>query len=235
MLLLSHFNSGNNLCLLASLSFLRFSVCCGERTKTQPTIEDLESQLADIDQELANTARFTLRSGVGNVGWFSLGNTDPKQTEWLEVELPPDSSFDQLVLIPVLWNDAQEGPQADGFPEAFRIIVSSPEHPKGRLVLERDNLTQPFLPRIAPLVLQFPTTKATRIRIEGTRLGVHARDEKNRRFKLAEVMVFSGEKNIALEQPVRVSSLMKGWGAAAISAASSRRWFDSLPHGLGRR
>ena len=196
---------------------LRIGVCDAEAKNPHPSVEELEDQLARIDEELAMTARPTLRSGVGNVGWFSRGRKNSNNIEWLKIPLPPNSTFDQIVLVPALWNDAKKGPRADGFPEAFRILAQTPDDPQGHVILERDNETQPFLPRIAPLILDFPPTEAIAIRIEATRLGVHARDNVGHRLKLAEVIVFAGEKNIALRQIPTVSSTARGWAKPAIS------------------
>ncbi|WP_411825881.1 sensor histidine kinase [Luteolibacter sp. AS25] len=177
-------------------------------------MEQLENRLSKIDNELGSLAHFTLRSGVGNVGWISKRRKRKTAQEWIEVQLPEDSIIDQIVLTPLLWNNAQDGPQADGFPEAFAIVAGDKGTSIGRLIAKLGPEDQ-FLPRIAPLLISIPPTKASWIRIRSKKLSPDARTGRFT-FCLSEVMVFSGERNIALNQPVRVSSSIGGWGESGV-------------------
>ncbi|MBK1829975.1 hypothetical protein JIN77_04515 [Verrucomicrobiaceae bacterium R5-34] len=176
--------------------------------------DELEDRQQEMEAELDSLARLTLRSGVGNVGWISSAQKNPEQPEWAEVRIPKESRFDRIVLAPVLWLDAQKGPQADGLPTAFQIIAGQDGDTEGQVIAEMGPADQ-YLPRIAPLVIDVPPTRASWLRIVATELPPHSRNE-NRVFKLSEIMIFSGEHNIALHQPVRVSSTVAGWRQAAI-------------------
>jgi signal transduction histidine kinase len=209
-----------------SALFLTLSLLAGSLlpvvTSAQPdahlpdlSLPELEQRLETIDTELNQLARISLRSGVGNVGWISNAKKDPRASEWAEIHLAEDTKIDRIVLAPVLWNDAQKGPQADGFPEAFEIIAGAEGNPKGE-VIARLGPEDRFLPRVAPLALDIPPTTASWVRVQSTHLSPHARRDQARRFKLSEIMLFSGGRNVALNQPVRVSSTVAGWGAAAV-------------------
>lgn len=182
---------------------------------SQLTVGELEARLSEIDAELSSTAQLTLRSGVGNVGWFSNSPNNMPQSEWVEIQLPEETTIDQIVLVPVLWNDAEHGPQADGFPEAFRILAGRTGDSEGEEIARLEPEDR-FLPRVAPLVIQFPSTTVSWVRVQPTQLSQHAREDGRHRFKLSEIMIFSGARNVALRSPVRVSSVVKGWGEAAI-------------------
>ncbi|MCP5537937.1 MAG: hypothetical protein H7A51_17100 [Akkermansiaceae bacterium] len=199
--------------ILLLLSLLP-GLCMAENDLSQASTDDLEDRLEKIETELDGLARFTLRSGVGNIGWFSEIQKNPRRPEWAEIRFSESRQFDQIVLVPVLWIDAGKGPQADGFPTAFKIIAGADGDTGGRVIAEMGP-GDPFLPRIAPLVIDVPPTSASWVRIVATQLSAHSRNG-NRIFKLSEIMLFSGQHNVALHQPVRVSSNVGGWGEAAI-------------------
>jgi signal transduction histidine kinase len=178
------------------------------------TLTQLETRLEEIDAELSQLARLTLRTGVGNVGWLSITKKNRTAAEWVQIELSGNTLIDRVVLAPIIWNDAEKGPQADGFPEALEIVAGTKDDPKGTVIARIGPETH-MLPRVAPLVIDLPPTLASWIRIQSTRLAFHAKGEQYR-FKLSEILVFSGERNVALNRPVSVSSSVDtGWGAAA--------------------
>ena len=181
------------------------------------TTAQLKDRLAEVDAELAGLAQFTPRTGTGTAGWISTRKGSRDRPEWVEIDLPENTPIDQIVLVPLLWNDAQKGLQADGFPEVFDVIIGTKDRSETEVIARfgpEDNL----LPRTAPLVIPIPEKTASWIRIEATRLMQDAR-EGNYIFCLSEIMVFSGERNVALNQPVRVSSEVGGrsWGIDAIN------------------
>ncbi|MDF7799629.1 histidine kinase [Pontiellaceae bacterium B1224] len=179
------------------------------------TTAQLKTRLAEIDAELAGLARFTPRSGTGTIGWISTRRGSRDRREWVEIALPENTTIDQIVLVPLLWNDAQKGIQADGFPEVFEVIIGTKDRSEIE-VIARFESEDYLLPRTAPLVIPVPNKTASWIRIKATRLMSDAR-QGNYIFCLSEVMVFSGDRNIALNQPVHVSSEVGGWGIEAVN------------------
>ena len=206
-------------CLLAGLL-----VCTAWATETtvpapaETVIEDLstaqlEQRLKDIDTELDNLARYSLRSGYGTIGWRSNVHDTPDHTEWVQIDLGEEYPIDQLILVPSLMRNAATGYESEGFPSSFRVIAGSKQHPEG-VVLESVHANEGMLPRQAPVIVDCGRTKASWIRIEATRLSPRSWDSKYL-FQLSETLVFSGQRNIALGRPVKVSSDMKSTASSA--------------------
>ncbi|MGD9419098.1 MAG: sensor histidine kinase [Verrucomicrobiota bacterium JB025] len=187
------------------------------------SVTQLEDRLAEIDAELDGLARFTLRSGAGNIGWISRPRERPTDSEWVEITLSEDTLIDRIALVPVLWHDAEHGPLATGFPAEFKIIAGPKNDDKGQIIA-RIGPGENFLPRVAPLVIDVKPMTAAWVKVESIRLSPAARTGKPV-FNLSEIMVFTGERNAALAQPVKVSSTVGGWGAPAI-------YKDSLTDGF---
>lgn len=163
----------------------------------------LEQRLETIDAELDQLARFNPRSGTGSIGYRSTEHPDADHLEWVQVELEQPTPIDQIVLVPTLGRDTENGFQADGFPVEFRILAGTDANSAGTVIAsfsEQDLL----LPRIAPLVLTCDTT-ASWLRVEATKLSAR---QFNSEFslELAELLIFSGEENVAINRPVTLSS-----------------------------
>ena len=167
-------------------------------------LSQLEQQLTEIDTELSELAQTSLRGGVGAIGYRSKPHTTAANTEWIEIDLKTEAVIDEIVLVPSLWRDSEKGFQSDGFPESFRVVAKSPSHPEGTQIAAYDS-AHAIQPRIAPLIIPATGISASQIRIEATRLSPRAFDQKFS-FQLSEVLVFSGEKNVALRCPVTRSS-----------------------------
>lgn len=167
----------------------------------------LEDRLIQIDTELEQLAHFTLRGGVGNVGWLSSRHNNAPSTEWVQIELEANSVIDQIMLTPVIWRDTQNGYQSDGFPSEFKVIMGDETSQTGRIVAEFTAHDQ-VLPRIAPLTIPLPPTSASWVRIEAKTELSNAWDGEYK-VQFSEIMIFSGDKNIALNQPVSVSSELR--------------------------
>ncbi|MBC9888981.1 MAG: ATP-binding protein [Opitutae bacterium] len=179
------------------------------RAETQETlkavsINRLEQRLALIDAELNDLASFSMRSGIGSVGFRSDFHEDSHHTEWIEIDLGEETPIDQIVLVPVIWRDTKTGFRADGFPLAFRLVAGNRGDTDGAVIASfgpEDGL----LPRVAPLAVSIPEIVATWIRLEASVLSPRAWDGKYI-LQMDEILVFSGQENIALNKPVRVSS-----------------------------
>lgn len=168
------------------------------------SLSDLEQHLVTVDRELNQLASLSLQSGVGSVGYRSEAHESPTKQEWIQIDLGKEVPIDQIVLVPTLWRDTKTGFRADGFPREFRILAGTAGDPVGT-VLAIHGPSDRMLPRIAPLVLSFPGTVASWVRVETVVMSPRAWDGKYI-FQMSEVLVFSGEENVALRRPVRISS-----------------------------
>ncbi|MFT5301127.1 MAG: signal transduction histidine kinase [Mariniblastus sp.] len=168
------------------------------------TINQLKKRLAEIDLRLPKLAQYSLRSGVGAIGYRSQAYRDAAHAEWIQIELDQECSIDEIVLVPNLVREAESGFTAEGFPTEFRVIVGSGKDADGRevaLFKAEDNL----LPRMAPVVISTDGARGSWVRVEAERLLPRQYDGKFL-LQLAEILVFCGQENVALRRSVTSSS-----------------------------
>ena len=162
------------------------------------SLTELETRVGDIQSELTGLAHFTPRGGIGTIGYRSEEFTTPDRQEWVQIELAENTSIDQIILVPCLVRTPQGGYRADGFPDSFKITDED-----GKILAEFSTTADDHQ-RIAPVIIEMNGQSASQIRIEATRMSARAFDQKYI-FKLSEVLVFSGKKNVALRRPVTSS------------------------------
>jgi signal transduction histidine kinase len=168
------------------------------------SLTHLEQRLSTIDADLQQLAQYSLRSGIGPVGYRSKTHSTAANTEWIRIDLGQETPIDRIVLVPTIWRDTEKGFIDDGFPLEFSIIAGNHPDPNGT-VLAHFGAQDRLLPRIAPLIVPCSGTTASWIRIEATVLSSRAWDGKYI-LQLDEILVFNGHENMALKQPVRASS-----------------------------
>ncbi len=173
------------------------------------SLEMLELRLVEIDSNLSTLASSSLRGGVGNLGWISKMHQDGTKTEWAQIDLGETNRIDQIVLTPVIRRDNKGGYQADGFPRKLKLIVGTNAQDPGQVVAEFDQKDQ-LLPRVAPLVIPIESITASWIRIEAETEPSSVWDGKFA-VQLSEILAFHGDKNLALNRPVQVSSAQRNW------------------------
>jgi signal transduction histidine kinase len=196
--------------LTISLVISQFVPCFGvEAEEVSQDLETvslsrLEKKLVEINTELKQLAHYSLRSGIGVIGYRSEGGNSRSNKEWVEVDLGKEIPIDEVVLVPTIWRDTEKGFQPDGFPEGFKIFAGTDSTREGSIIAEY-KYTDDHLPHIAPLVVPVERTTASWVRIETTRLTRRAINN-DYVFQLSELLVFSGEENVALQQPIKTSS-----------------------------
>ncbi|MEP2776174.1 MAG: ATP-binding protein [Luteolibacter sp.] len=191
--------------LVKSLLLLAGAIFYVPLHAAEDSISQLEEKRDAIRAELDQLATFSLRSGVGSIGFRSLAHAEPDHTEWVRIELGREMPIDQIVVVPAIWRAAQSGFEADGFPLEFQLIAGSDNDAEGKVIAsftERDGL----LPRAAPLLVDCPSTTASWVKLNATRLAPRHFDNQYI-LELAEIMVFHGPDNVALHQPVTTSSV----------------------------
>ena len=169
------------------------------------SLEQLEQRLSDIGSRLNEVAHLSLRSGSGSIGYRSMSfNSGADTQEWVEIQLEEARVIDEVILVPALSRSAQSDFHADAFPQALRIWAGTDDDRQGRLV-GTFHADSSMLPRIAPLALKIQPISASWIQIEATQMSRRDFDGKFC-LQLSEVMVFSGNVNVALHQRVLASS-----------------------------
>jgi signal transduction histidine kinase len=164
----------------------------------------LEQRLKEIDAQLATLANYSLGSGIGAIGYRSSSCPDENHPEWVEIDFGQSVPLDEVVLVPAIRRDAEMGFQADAFPMAFRLVAGNgADRTGGRVVAEYD-AGSGILPRIAPLTIALDGGPAAWIRLETRQLSPRAFDGRHA-LQLAEILAFSGERNVALRRPAATS------------------------------
>jgi signal transduction histidine kinase len=203
------------LCLLAPLAHAAFTPPAIDANSFKTlSLTQLEAQRTELDEELGHLAKPTPRSGTGTIGWSSARRQGTDHPEWAEVRLSNPENIDLIVLVPVLWDYANKGPQASGFPETFEVIAGTENDTDGKVIAHFGPEDQ-LLPRVAPLAIPLPPTTVFWVRVQSIQMTPSGMDEQYG-FGLSEIMLFSGDRNVALNQPVRVSSTVQNWGGEAI-------------------
>ncbi|MDA9260510.1 histidine kinase [Puniceicoccaceae bacterium] len=177
-------------------------LCCSvlEAALGGSSIAELENRKGVIEQELASLSRLSLRGGVGAIGYHTAAFSAANNDFWVEIDLEEEHSISEIVLVPVLWRDMEEGFQADAFPEAFRVLAGTAEDREGQVVAEFQRAEGQVF-GITPLVVSIPDTVASWVKIEVTRMNQRILDGKYV-FQLSEIMVFSEGQNVALRKPI---------------------------------
>jgi len=195
------FSGMQNFLIISTAILLAFPVFGADSEPSSRSLTQLEKELFSIDAELENLAQFSLRTGMGTIGYRSQSHTDSHHIETIQIDLEPDSEFDEIVLVPTISRDTKTEFRADGFPIEFRVLAGDDHSTK---TIASFSSEDQLLPRIAPLIISCPPTTATWIRLEVTTLSRRAFDGKYI-LELSEILVFDGHTNIALHRPVDAS------------------------------
>jgi signal transduction histidine kinase len=176
------------------------------------SLTQLEQRLEEIDSELETLAHFSLRSGAGSIGFRSQPHDAPDHPEWIQINFDAETPIDQIVLVPAIYRHIKRGFVDDGFPSEFRILAGAGGDTNGTVIATK-TANEQMLPRIAPLIVSCPASNVAWIRIEATKLSTRYFDGKHI-FQLSEILVFDGEKNVALHQQVTASSPSRSWSTS---------------------
>ena len=168
------------------------------------SLSELEQRLAEIDGQLEQLANYSLGTGIGAIGYRSRSYTNANQREWIGIDFGEVFRLDEVMLVPAIRRDTENGFQADGFPIHFRLVAGTGADTNGATIAEY-TCDDRVLPRIAPFRIPCNGTPASWIRIEADELSARAFDNRYV-FQLSEILAFSGQENIALHKPVETSS-----------------------------
>ncbi len=198
------------LAILAVLLMAPVAGILGEPTPTaeerleQRTFEALERRGQEIRNEFRKLSLENMVGGIGSVGFESRLHSGPQNQEWVQVDWERPVRIDQVVLAPLLWQMGRLGYTASGFPEEFRVLAGTAEDRVGKVIASLQDKDK-FLPRSAPLVIPCDTT-ASWVRVEASLLSKRIQDHQYS-LQFSEILVFSGQDNVALNAAVSSSSV----------------------------
>ncbi|MGJ8654755.1 MAG: sensor histidine kinase [Opitutaceae bacterium] len=156
-----------------------------------------------VEQELKSLSRPSLRGGVGAIGYHSTPYDTAEHTFSVEIDLEGAYPIDELVCIPILWRDMEEGFRADAFPEVLRVVGGLDGDSEG-VVLAEYQSRESILNGISPVIIEVEPATVSWVRIEGPRLSKRSFDGRYV-FQMSEIIVFSADKNVALRKPIKTS------------------------------
>jgi signal transduction histidine kinase len=170
------------------------------------SLKQLEERLAKIDERLSSLAQMSLRTGEGSIGYRSNRHSNANAPEWISIDLKQEYQIDQIVLIPVSLRDFQSRYIPDAFPQKFRIRAGTKNNLNGNIIAEYDAQSSDMTaPGIAPIIIPIEPIRASWVRLEITQLSLRKFDEQYA-LELSELLIFSGDTNVALHKPVETPS-----------------------------
>ncbi len=164
-----------------------------------PELRQGEAALNALEAELATLPAEPPDQSASRLGWHGRFGGAP-QGKSAVVDLGRTQPFDAVVLVPANAPSGRHSGAGYGFPPRFRVEVLSGE--PGSLPVTLADLTQADFPPPGglPVVLETPGAEGRLVRVTATR---SYRTEVGSVFALAEIMVLSGERNLAAAAPVR--------------------------------
>ncbi len=162
-------------------------------------LRDIEERQHEIISSLEALTEPTIESfSETRIGFLSLAK--PKKEKWIQIDLGEPTTPEAIALFPVtIQNNSGETIFGYGFPRAFRIDASmdadfSSEESIGTYELE-EGIRWPFFKEIGGFECRY-------IRI--TPLSYwRDKDKFTHTFSLSEIMIFKGERNVALGKKVQ--------------------------------
>jgi signal transduction histidine kinase len=169
-------------------------------------IERLEKQLADTENQIAQIPKMKVDSLVPTLGYSSAFLDRSEDQSHITVHFSKAKPIDTLVLVPFIYLDTNNEYAVSGFPLRFRIEATT----EGDTVIEIvDHTKMDFQnPGIAPVIFNCTETRPIKsLKIIATKLAKECTWRPDKYiFCLNELLVFSGDKNIALNARVSSSS-----------------------------
>jgi signal transduction histidine kinase len=164
-----------------------------ELNAMQLRLEVIETELAALP--VPRMAHTSSRSG------FQTSRVDESEPLWVEVTLERESLIDSMALIPVLQKGDESRGSCFGFPVRHRVEAFMESGDK--IVLFESTADLPN-PNGYPWLHHFEPVKARRVRVTVTKPWEGTGGQEI--FAISEMMIFSGNGNVALSAPVSASS-----------------------------
>jgi signal transduction histidine kinase len=163
-------------------------------------LRDTEAELARLDQQIRNLPEPGAANSTDSLGFHSEGFFRPDGPYPITVDLQQVHAVDMIVLVSARTLVANSGTWGYGFPVRFRIELATREDFRDKkLVADETNRDYDGQQRY-PYIVQFPSMPARYVRLTVT---CHwKRTEQLWLTALSEMMVFSGQRNVALQKKV---------------------------------
>ncbi|MDF7825992.1 ATP-binding protein [Pontiellaceae bacterium B12227] len=164
---------------------------------------DLKEEIETTRIRLDELPLRLIRESGGTLGFEATRKGDGA---WLAVDLLETRTFDTIMLIPSVQISESKESTNYGFPDRLQVRTYADAKDKtGQLLF--DSATAPIepLPNQSPVIIDCPGTSARQIRIIAHGLP-NFREAPLNVFSVSEVLVFDGNRNLALGKPVTGAS-----------------------------
>jgi signal transduction histidine kinase len=169
-----------------------------------PELRHVEQERAACERELAKLGTPVVGQTAEQFGYqHPRLDAPPLNPAWVQVDLRSTQPLDWIALVPAQLDWQSYDRTAYGFPKRFRIDVSD----------DRDFITFNTVadytesdfpdPGVAPVAVKLTGQSARYVRVTVTKFAL---ENGQYFFALAELMILSGNRNIAINRPVSVSS-----------------------------
>jgi hypothetical protein len=163
-------------------------------------LRDTEAQLARLDEQISRLPEPGAANSTSSLGFHSEGFFRPDDPYPITVDLQQIHSLDMIVLVSSRALVANSATWGYGFPVRFRIEVATQEDFRDKRLVADETGRDYEGHQAYPYVVQFPSTPARYVRLTVTRHW--KRTDQLWLTALAEMMAFSGQRNVALHKPV---------------------------------
>ncbi|MGV3660921.1 MAG: sensor histidine kinase [Prosthecobacter sp.] len=167
---------------------------------SRPEMESLDTAIRSLEERLAALPEMTPVNSCVRVG-LKTGYTTAEDVRWMDVTLKEASTVDSVVLVPPLAKGANAVVAGYGFPVRFKLEVFD-EQDVPHVVLDKTGEDFPN-PGCYPIVSRFDPRPIKRVRFTATDpWAVDGPDI----LAMAELLVLSGTRNLAIDGTVKSSS-----------------------------
>jgi signal transduction histidine kinase len=186
------------------------------------------ARLMEIDSELAELpVPPGVPSGVSN-GFCTAPALPGQEKPWLELTFPATTQIDMVALIPAVSVGSERPLGGYGFPRRFRVLCTAGDGTPKWQPLDHTRTEFPN-PGIYPVTARFAPRTVTTVRIE---VEESWQPDAPSVLALAELMVLSGNRNIAVAAPVQSSSTVANsiaWRRANLVDMSTPLGLPAVP------
>ncbi len=170
-------------------------------TSLSPEVRRIDARLQELGGRIEGLpAPRRLMQSVRS-GYHSRLFRDPDVPDWVMIDLGRERAIDLIALIPANVDSGLYWGSAYGFPVRFKVEVLDGAGENPQLVADHTKEDFPN-PGIFPVLVRTPALRGRYIRVTSTR---HWKTIDHWLWALSEVMVVSGNRNIAVNKPVSVS------------------------------
>lgn len=167
-----------------------------------PRLRALTAEREELGKELAAAPLLNSVPTREAAGFHSSIVASAASTSWLQVDLGAEHSIDTIALVPAYAAVGEYPGQGYGFPPRFRVeLANDAAFTLPQLVADFTREDFPN-PGVQPVVIQVANERARFVRVTATKRWQRG---DTALLALGELMVMSGDRNLAIGRPVRVS------------------------------